>query len=508
MTNPTVRVLLGSASSSRLTSPSQGCDAQSYSTSTKSEAIVESMGRSFTPKQLIQRTQGKDTYLSYPDVTSSMTQDEKAYAYQQNLSQLESSDLSLKTKMHIMATLHDGKTQHDVTWNKLKKDGYDELLKISNMTLVSYHDLAGNRIANATDASGHLIPTAASAPTRPENINFVKVKSTINLQHLHPGSSAVSVVFCLRLPTSTFTINTGVFGSRASCETTNVRSDWLSQPQSVFEAEILNHPLAEPKPFIFEKPEYGNTEAKLNSDRVQKDIDEALRKIAYPLINKKILAQLCPSYASNPIKCVNQMSQVSIGSDGKQSVSTVTEFYNAMKHAILILTQPDGTLKMDAHYHYVEHLAPKIKNELEKSYTKHQDPQSLDALTQTDLLDEAHQRAVLAERSITDYIDISTEANAGQHGLLFREKAQRLPSTVQQREPWSSNLRKNAGDASRRIIVGTIHVPVKLSALKRTIPSVRPEPPKSLRHSRSARSSVRILGGPERGRNVTKRTGR
>jgi hypothetical protein len=164
--------------------------------------------RRFVPCKAKTVVIGKTSVLLYPMVDPTMSDPEKALAYQQNCAVLAGADLdqwarilALAERLNLMLTAESSL----VDWErKLSKNWFN----FANLTIISWHNARGGIIINTTvaDIPSILLPVqnGAVAMCRAEGVKFVRVHLGLDLLDLNTIVPAPSCVlrgeYYIKLP--------------------------------------------------------------------------------------------------------------------------------------------------------------------------------------------------------------------------------------------------------------------------------------------------------------------
>eukprot|EP00978_Attheya_sp_CCMP212_P017199 scaffold45624_cov52-Attheya_sp.AAC.1 len=382
----------------------------------KAANVLDSSGRPFIAKTLIPTVVGKETLQLYPTITTDMSVAEKSHAFQTNRTNVECSGLHDRNKLSIMGRIHKSEAIVNITQAKLTIKS-SAVMNPSNMTILSYHTKSGDTIDDCIDTVTTQLKTLQDGTIiacRPDKIMYAKVNSTLNFSSYDTiNSPSLQVSFFICLPTTDIALK--LAGRPKTYHSFTGASNWLNL--ATFQADILNHPEGNNKPFALEDATFG-TVVTTNSDLKKKEIADKVREISVPIIYAKIFTQLCPNYADDPSSTITNIRQQYVDDMGQTLTMSVDNYYQAILNCMLTFDQ-SSPYPVDVHRVFCGNLAPMFKDELEKTYKAHFITQSQNAYHQLTILGDAHRAATVAEKSIHNTMQIVQLSNANVHGFLL-----------------------------------------------------------------------------------------
>ena len=275
----------------------------------------------------------------YPKVESSTPVYERAHAFQVAWTALE--PLPVDTRLILDALgaqlncsaivdglIFDWKNCFDEHWSDF-----------SNLTIQSFHNLAGAVINNTTVAADPTIlmpvQNGAAANCCKPDVRFVCILSSINFAPLvtiaHAGPTVLCSQYYLKLPQSTLPLLNGV-GVNCNLTTWHGAVDLLTLSTQDVHLFILDAVLQD-GPIALLQADFNLGKANINSNGLIEQIHAKILKLGLKQIIHSIFLQLCPNYSNQPHAVLDHIRQSGAGPNGQPVTSSVIEFYQRLMNA-------------------------------------------------------------------------------------------------------------------------------------------------------------------------------
>jgi uncharacterized Zn finger protein (UPF0148 family) len=379
--------------------------------------------QSFVPKDNVSLNLGKTTIYVYPHISEEMSATEKAYSFLVNKSALESADVSPKVRLQSFSDLTGTTSLIGILQARHVDFALAFIKRAQSFTVRSYHGPNGLIIPNCTQDDGTLKLTdnQTQGNRRPEDIQYVKIACDVVFTDLTPDNTQpYPFTFFVRLEMDTRTVLNST-GNDVQLTTFFGPTDWAtSNDQAVLDA-IWDHPKSLRKPFYLIPPAIvdANADAQI---RIKECVDalEALTLIAaWDDCSKKIFAQICPNFASDPAAIIQSIHQVSFDATtpDKKIILSVSQYFNAIQRLTSFLPK-SSDWSIDVTQHFLSHLIIDVRDQM-KGQGHTYDPASASRapFNQISALQTAFSAAVLAETNLQRVRNIAQQEVKSTHAF-------------------------------------------------------------------------------------------
>jgi hypothetical protein len=308
----------------------------------------------FVPKQPEIVQFGKTTVLLYPKVDATMSDLEKAMAYQQNKMALASANLdqqahilALAKRLNLMLTaessLADWKRKLTKNW-----------LNFQNLTIISWHDTKGNPINNTTVAGNPavLLPVQNGAQNQccSAGVKFVRIQLDLDFADLNTIQGVTNTVFWgeyyLQLPQTRVQL-TNAAGNQYNLSTFHGPQDISTLLADEVRRQILDI-THQDGPFELLAPAFNLSLCRTKSDRIYGKLKTIVVKLASPTIHDQLFLVLVPGYLVEPHMVLDHIWQNYTNAEGVQHrlgaqvyyttfLNTIWSFYDLEEYPIDII---------------------------------------------------------------------------------------------------------------------------------------------------------------------------
>ena len=117
----------------------------------KKRSTLKSFGVHFAPKDPCQTTFGRESIIVYPKINSEMPMSEKSHDFNVGRAAINSSSLSVTSKVQLMGSLHNAKTIININRMEWEENAFDAAKNNTCMTLLSFHNSTGKSMDNCID---------------------------------------------------------------------------------------------------------------------------------------------------------------------------------------------------------------------------------------------------------------------------------------------------------------------------------------------------------------------
>jgi hypothetical protein len=283
---------------------------------------------------------GKTLVLLYPKVDPSMSDLEKALAYQQNHTALASAKLdkwacilALAKRLDLMLTAKSSLADWE---RKLTKNWFN----LGNLNIISWHNAHG-AIINGTimpNNTSILLPVQDSASNQchAEGLKFVRVQLNLDFVDLNTIRPVPSTIlrgeYYIKLPQHTIQLMNEQ-GVAYNLTTFNGAADLRTLSVGEVKQDIIND-THQDRPFDLLEPAFNLTLCKTNSLVVYRYLKTLIVKLASDTVHKKLFAVLVPSYFMEPQTVLDHIWQSYFDKKGVAVRLSAQVYYATFLNAI------------------------------------------------------------------------------------------------------------------------------------------------------------------------------
>ena len=330
----------------------------------------------FVPRALVVVQVGRLQVSLYPVIEPSMPVFERAHAFQVAKSALETLPIDKRQILDALGAqlncsaivdglMHDWRYLFDSTW-----------FDFNQLTIVSFHNSAGNQINNTTIAGNAtiLLPVANGpvATCRQPDVRFVRVTSNVDFSSLvripNYGPVVLRVGFYIELPQTTVGMINGN-GVAYQLTTWHGAADLSTLSRDDVRTLILE-PCLQDGPILLRPADFNLGEVNIDPTTIRESISTKILTLGFRQICASVFTQLCPGYSDQPHAVLEHIRQTTIGPDGQPVTATVVEYYQRMWNAARPFVA-DHTYAISVCDRFIQGLAPTLIPAFRRYYPMH-----------------------------------------------------------------------------------------------------------------------------------------
>ena len=360
------------------------------------------------------------TFQLYPKVTKGWTQEEKAYAFQVNVSILQGmTSVAAPDRLKVLATQLNLRELFDLDIKQLTTYAHDHLWDpIRKPSVIGYFDAKGCMVENAIDPHTDLLRPADTFvgdvdERRPSGIvyaqllqqlSFVDFKSSIANTH--------EIIFYVKLPTTRSPV---IFHDPDGIEpsyslrgfvgaSTWADEDFIHGPSFLNGNQNMT-------PFLLTKGR-GTDQSMIDRVGLIAAISNLAHEAGEEWIKKQIFADLCPGYVMNPDIVVRKLSQRGASSDGSSSfLKSVEDYYKEVQQILPSLgVNGQGNYTVNVALSWYQNLDPQIRFKIEEDGTRlYLTSLDCNPMAQRDYLRQMSNAALSAEATLSNMVQLITQ---------------------------------------------------------------------------------------------------
>jgi hypothetical protein len=363
--------------------------------------------RRFVPRKAKTVVIGKTSVLLYPKVDPTMSDPEKALAYQQNCAVLAGADHDQRARILALAERLDLMLMAESSladWErKLSKNWFN----FANLMIISWHNACGGIIINTTtaDSPSVLLPVqnGAAAMCRPEGVKFVRVHLGLDFLDLNTIVPAPSCVlrgeYYIELPQWTIQLLNG-HNVAYNLTTFLGAADLRTLLPLEIQHDILNE-THQDGPFDLLQPAFNLTFCQMDSSVVYGNLKTLVVKLASDIVHKQLFSVLVPGYSMEPHSVLEHIWQSYIDDSGvpvRQSAQVYyTTFLNAMRPFYSLEEYP-----IDVAGVFMAHIEPTLTKSFQAHYPDFGQARERTTIIQRRILTDMLKALIRAEADVSN----------------------------------------------------------------------------------------------------------
>ena len=347
----------------------------------------------------------------YPKVDASMSEPEKALAYQQNWAALAGSDLDQRARILALADrldlMHTAESSLADWEQRLTKNWFN----FDNLTIISWHNGCGVVIGNTTTSADPsiLLPVqdGPAALCRAEGVTFVRVSLRLDFADLHTSPSAASCVlrgsYYIELPQNTAQLedaNKRAYNLTTFTGEANLRTLSPSDIQRDIPSETHQD-----GPFDLLQPAFNLTSCQTDSSVVYGNLKSLVIKLASDSVHEQLFSELVPGYSMEPHLVLEHIWQSYVDDTGVTinlcAQVYYTTFLNAMRPFYDLEEYP-----IDVAGVFMSHIEPTLMKSFRAHYSDFGQIRPRTAITQRRILTNMLKALIRAEADVSNILEI------------------------------------------------------------------------------------------------------
>jgi hypothetical protein len=401
--------------------------------------------RRFVPRKAKTVVIGKTSVSLYPKVDPTMSDPEKALAYQQSRAVLAGADLDQRARILALAERLDLMLTAEsslVDWErKLSKNWFN----FANLTIISWHNARGGIIINTTvaDNPSILLPVqngaAAMCPT--ENVKFSDLNTIV------PAPSCVlRGEYYIELPQRTFQLLNG-HNVAYNLTTFLGAADLRTLLPLEIQRDILDE-MHQDGPFDLLQPAFNLTFCQPDSSVVYGDLKTLVVKLASGTVHEQLFSVLVLGYSMEPHSVLKHIWQSYIDDSGipvRQSAQVYyTTFLNTMRPFYDLEEYP-----IDVAGVFMAHIELTLTKSFQAHYPDFGQARKRAVIIQHPILTDMLKALIRVEADVSNILEIVSADKRG--GEQFHVKASAVPAYPSVAERTINSYTPGGGDALKSL---------------------------------------------------------
>jgi hypothetical protein len=298
-------------------------------------AVVNAIG--FTPLNLVDVHVGRMTVKLYPKIGPAMQIWERAHAYQINKTALTNLPTDLKLIIDAFGAQLNASLTTEGIISDFKQYFYDPWMSFNNLTILSFHDSAGNIINDMMSTTNPqiLLPVQNGnlANCRSQGVIFVWIQCVLDFASLvtaapYPISMILWVTYYIELPQALRAMTNGAGAAYNLVSFLGVDDLCTLTPPEVKTA-LLN-PYLQDGPVLLKASNFNLQNVNTDSTDIALDIKQKILKLAWHQLSASVFAAICPGYSSQPHAALDHIKQSYVDSEGNIVSTLVFAYYQCM----------------------------------------------------------------------------------------------------------------------------------------------------------------------------------
>jgi hypothetical protein len=297
--------------------------------------VVAAMG--FTPLDLVDVHVGRMTVKLCPKIGPMMQIWERAHAYQINKTALTNLPTDLKLIIDAFGAQLNASLMTEGIISDFKRHFHDHWMCFQNLTILSFHDLAGALINDTTSPTDPqvLLPVQDGnlANCCSQGVRFVRIQCILDFASLvtavpYPTSTILRVSYYIKLPQELRAMTNGAGGAYNLVSFLGVEDLRTLTPAEV-KATILD-PCLQDGPVLLKASNFNLQIANTDSTDISLDIEQKILKLSWHQICTSVFAEICPGYSSQPHAALDHIKKSYVDNDGNMVSTPVFAYYQRM----------------------------------------------------------------------------------------------------------------------------------------------------------------------------------
>ena len=357
---------------------------------------------------------GRTSVSLYRKVDETMSDPEKALAFQHNRTALAGADLdqrarilTLADRLNLMLTAEAGLADWE---RKLSKNWSNfQYLKI-----LSWHDERGARINNSTTPgdSSILLPVQDGniADCRSPGVKFVRVQLELDFSNLTiatarpaPHNVVLRGEYYVQLPQSSRNLNNGA-GAAYTLTSWLGPSDLRTMSTVSVQRDILGI-THQDGPYDLLAPSFNLTSCRTDSTAVYGELKSLVVRLASDTIHQTMFMELVPGYSIEPHNVLEHIWQCYVDVDGKTVKLGAQVYYSTFLNAIRSFYDLEE-YPIDLAGIFQDHIDPLLKNGFRVHYPNYGQTRTRAAQQQRTILVDMLNALIKAENDLNHIRDI------------------------------------------------------------------------------------------------------
>ena len=374
----------------------------------------------------------------YPKVDATMSEPEKALAYQQNRAALAGADLDQRARILALADrldlMHTAESSLADWERRLQKNWFN----FAHLSIISWHDSCGKVVSDTTTPNDPcvLLPVqnGAAASCRSEGVTFVRVNLRLDFSELRTSSpSKAGCVlrgsYYIELPQNTVQLEDANKRAYNLTTYTGVADLRTLSPEEI-QRTILSE-THQDGPFDLLQPAFNLSSCQTDSSVVYGNLKSLVVKLASNSVHEKLFSELVPGYSMEPHSVLEHIWQSYVDDKGVTvnlgAQVYYTTFLNAMRPFVDLEEYP-----IDVAGVFMAHIEPTLHKSFRAHYPEFGQVRPRAAITQRRILTDMLKALIRAEADVSNILEIvGVEKRAGEQFHAAPSVAPALPSVAE-----------------------------------------------------------------------------
>ncbi len=379
-----------------------------------------------------------------------MSDPEKATAFQQNKTALASADLDQKARILALADRLDLMLTAESSLADWERKLRRNWANFANLSILSWHSGNGNIINNtvtAADASILLPIQDGAAPTcRTSGVKFVRVQLALDYADLNQIVPAPNTTlrgeYYIQLPQNSIDLVNGA-GNPYRLTTFTGAADLRTLTTETIQRDILDA-THQDGPYDLLEPSFNLTSCRTESTVTYGELKSQVVRLASATIHQQLFEVLVPGYTLEPHNVLDHIFQSYVDQDGVHQRLPAQVYYTTFLNAVRSFYELEE-YPIDIAGIFMDHIDPRLAKGFRINYPDFGKARSCNALHQRTLLTEMLGALIKTETSVSNILDVITDARGGEQFLMAPHVSprRRWPGCCREYNPWSSLHQSN-----------------------------------------------------------------
>jgi len=365
---------------------------------------------------------GKTAVTLYPKVDASMSDPEKAMAFQQNKTALASANLDQKERILALADWLDLMLTAESSLANWERKLRNNWANFANLSILSWHGANGNIINNtATAANASILLTVrdgAAAACRAPGVKFVRVQLALDYADLNRIDPAPNCVlrgeYYIQLPQDTVDL-VNAAGNAYRLTTFNGPAD-LSTLTTDDVSRFILSATHQDAPYDLLEPVFNLTSCRTDSRVIYGELKSQVVRLASPTIHQQLFEVLVPGYTLEPHNVLDHIWQSYIDADGTQVRLTAQVYYTTFLNAVRSFYDLEE-YPIDIAGIFMDHIDPSLQKGFRMNYPDYGKARPRAAMAQRTLLTDMLTALIKTEASVDNILQVVGVHRGGEQFL-------------------------------------------------------------------------------------------
>ena len=390
----------------------------------------------FTPRKPDIVSIGKTSVSLYPKVDASMSDPEKAMAFQQNKTALASAELDQKARILALADRLDLMLTAESSLADWERKLFRNWANFANLSILSWHSGNDNLINNtvtAVDASILLpVQDGAAHTCRAPGVKFVRVQLALDyadLNRIDPvPNTTLRGEYYIQPPQDSIDLINGV-GNPYCLTTFTGAADLRTLTVEAVKRDILDA-THQDGPYDLLEPSFNLTSCRTKSTVTYGELKSQVIRLSSATIHHQLFEVLVPGYTLEPHNVLDHIFQSYIDQDGNHQRLSSQVYYTTFLNAVCSFYDLEE-YPINIAGIFMDHIDPRLAKGFRINYPDFGKARSRGALTQRTLLTDMLSALIKTEKSVSNILDVIGEARGGEQFLIPGGSAPAFPSVAE-----------------------------------------------------------------------------